>query len=141
MYSITANVGGGLLQGGTLSINGNDPPTFSFDPVRLADGRTPEEAGLSLRFDSGNVVGVGGTTLTLDSTGNYGSETVWNNGPANVTGGGGGPSLFVARPSFQAQASNNAKRTTPDIALDADPGSGPGFVDTFSGSFTNQARE
>ncbi len=35
------------------TVNGNDPPTFSFDAVRLADGRTPEEAGLSLTFGSG----------------------------------------------------------------------------------------
>ena len=34
-------------------VNGGDPPTFSFDAVRLADGRTPEEAGLSLTFESG----------------------------------------------------------------------------------------
>ena len=35
------------------SINGGDPPTFAFTAVTLPDGRTPEEAGLSLRFDSG----------------------------------------------------------------------------------------
>ena len=34
-------------------INGGDPPTFSFTSVTLPDGRTPEQAGLSLRFDSG----------------------------------------------------------------------------------------
>lgn len=38
---------------GMGAINGDDPPTLSFDAVRLPDGRTPEEAGLTLRFASG----------------------------------------------------------------------------------------
>jgi subtilase family serine protease len=53
---------------------------------------------------SANVLAVGGTTLHLDSGGNYAGETVWD-------GSGGGRSMFTNRP-------------TPDVAYNADPQTG-----------------
>ena len=38
---------------GTVVINGGDPPSFDFTRVTLPDGRTPEEAGFTLAFESG----------------------------------------------------------------------------------------
>ena len=43
---------------------------------------------------SPNVVSVGGTTLNLDASGNWISETGWS-------GSGGGISAFEAQPSYQ----------------------------------------
>jgi hypothetical protein len=72
------------------------------------------------------VVGVGGTTLALDASGNRVSETAWGNG-------GGGLSQFEPAPAFQqgflpADAKN---RGTPDVAYDASPDSGFAVYDSF----------
>lgn len=66
---------------------------------------------------SANVVAVGGSTLRIDSSGNYASETAWS-------GSGGGVSRYVRQPSFQSAFVSSAARTTPDVAYDADPNSG-----------------
>jgi subtilase family serine protease len=81
-----------------------------------------------------NVVGVGGTHLTVDSSGAYGSESVWSspNETSRSTkgaGGGGGISSYFARPSYQSgpsvnNAYSNGNRQVPDVAADADPASG-----------------
>jgi hypothetical protein len=68
---------------------------------------------------------VGGTTLTMDGTGNsYSSETVWNWGGG--TGSCGGISSHYLIPSWQANANAAAAqgsttfRNIPDVALTAD---------------------
>lgn len=71
------------------------------------------------------VLGVGGTSLTLNS-GSYGSETVWNQGNAAT---GGGVSSAFAEPSWQvgagvANAYSTGAREVPDVAADADPNTG-----------------
>ncbi|MGA3008358.1 MAG: chitobiase/beta-hexosaminidase C-terminal domain-containing protein, partial [Opitutaceae bacterium] len=63
------------------------------------------------------VVGVGGTTLYLDSSGNYGSETAWS-------GSGGGASVYEAVPSYQAGWWSGPGRGVPDVAFEADPSTG-----------------
>jgi hypothetical protein len=76
---------------------------------------------------SPNVLAVGGTQLTTDSAGNYGSEFGWS-------GSGGGVSLFEAQPAFQRgivrQSSNS--RTVPDVAFDGSSGSPFAVYDTAS---------
>jgi uncharacterized repeat protein (TIGR03803 family) len=64
-----------------------------------------------------SVVGVGGTTLKLDSSGNYISESAWS-------GGGGGPSVFETVDSYQIGWWNGATRAVPDVSYDADPNTG-----------------
>ncbi len=59
---------------------------------------------------SPNVVAVGGTTLSVSSSGLYGGEVGWN-------GSGGGQSQFFPRPSFQPSLSNY--RMIPDVAFNA----------------------
>jgi hypothetical protein len=81
---------------------------------------------------SPNVVAVGGTTLTLDATGNYLGEVGWS-------GSGGGVSTVEAQPSFQKGivTQSTTKRTIPDVAFDADPASGvPVFDTTDFGAMT-----
>lgn len=91
-----------------------------------------------------NVIGVGGTTLTLSGS-SYGNEGTWNNLPQNGTNGtcggasGGGISQFWSAPGWQnAPGVNNSYSTgtlcgaptgticreTPDVSLNADPYNG-----------------
>jgi kumamolisin len=72
-----------------------------------------------------NVVGAGGTELTLSSGPLYDSETGWSGGPdgcgSNDGGGGGGCSSVFSAPSFQSnQPCGSGSRGVPDIALNAD---------------------
>jgi subtilase family serine protease len=67
------------------------------------------------------VVSVGGTTLQVDTAGNYITETAWS-------GSGGGISSYETEPSYQSTypIPNNAnyKRGIPDVAYDGDPNTG-----------------
>jgi subtilase family serine protease len=74
------------------------------------------------------VVAAGGTQLTLDSNGNYVSETAWS-------GSGGGLSAFENEPAFQTNyvtPSSTGKRGVPDVAYNAS-GSTPYAVYDTSG--------
>ena len=73
---------------------------------------------------SPNVVAVGGTSLAIDSAGNYLGETGWS-------GSGGGISTQEPQPAFQNSVQNTGQRTAPDVALDADPKTGVPVFDTF----------
>jgi subtilase family serine protease len=72
---------------------------------------------------SPSVLAIGGTTATFDSAGNYQSEIGWS-------GSGGGVSPYFGQPAYQAAVvptamsspNGTAKRTNPDVAYGADPG-------------------
>lgn len=68
---------------------------------------------------SPNVVSAGGTTLNVDSSGNFLSETGWS-------GSGGGKSRYESIPTYQTAVMNivGTKRGTPDLSFDADPNTG-----------------
>jgi hypothetical protein len=76
---------------------------------------------------SPNVVAVGGTTLSIDSAGNYVGESGWS-------GSGGGESTQESEPSFQHSVQSTGVRITPDVSIDADPNSGVPVYDTFDNS-------
>jgi hypothetical protein len=76
---------------------------------------------------SPNVLSVGGTSLSLTGAGAYGSETSWIDG-------GGGYSLFELEPSYQRSVQTTGSRSVPDVALDADPGTGVEVYATDPGS-------
>ena len=65
---------------------------------------------------SPNVLAVGGTTLQVNTSGNYLGETAWS-------GSGGGISTIEQEPSYQASVQSTG-RSTPDVAFDADPTTG-----------------
>ena len=72
-----------------------------------------------------NVVGAGGTELSLSSGPVYDSEVAWSGGPdgcgSNDGGSGGGCSSVFSAPSFQSnQPCGSGSRAVPDIALNAD---------------------
>ncbi len=78
-----------------------------------------------------NVLAVGGTTLSVTSSGTYSSETAWSDS-------GGGVSKYEALPSYQKMIGVSASgRVTPDVAYDANPSSGFLVYDTVSGSGAN----
>jgi subtilase family serine protease len=76
------------------------------------------------------VIGVGGTTLHLDASGNRtAAETAWKDSA-------GGDSVYEARPTWQAKVQTSSKRAVPDVAYDADPTTGVTVYDTtpYSGA-------
>ncbi len=78
---------------------------------------------------SANVIGVGGTTLTLDSNNNAVNETAWS-------GSGGGISQFITEPSYQTNFNvphTNGKRASPDISMNANPDLSP-YIIIFNGN-------
>ena len=94
-----------------------------------------DDNGSSLSVDDPGsqpyVVGVGGTRLSIAADGTYQSETTWNtNGTAAGGGGGGGISTVWTQPSWQNGLSSaqslgsSSMRNVPDVALEADLGSG-----------------
>lgn len=62
------------------------------------------------------VVAVGGTTLNLDSSANYVSETTWS-------GSGAGSSIVFSKPTWQ-QGHGDTMRDIVDVSYDADPNTG-----------------
>jgi hypothetical protein len=77
---------------------------------------------------SPNVLSVGGTTLNINSAGNIVSESAWS-------GSGGGISTIEAKPSYQLNVTQSStKRTSPDVAYDADPNTGFPVYDTENNS-------
>ncbi len=83
---------------------------------------------------SPKVLSVGGTTLTL-SSGNYFSETVWDNSSSSATGGG--ISSFESQPAFQAalvpsaDSNGGTRRAMPDVAFDGNPNTGVAVSNSF----------
>ncbi len=84
---------------------------------------------------SPNVVAVGGTTLTIDSSGDYVSESGWGSGTNSFRNGGsgGGISTIEAQPPYQngIVTQSTTKRALPDVSFDADPNSGVAVIDSW----------
>jgi hypothetical protein len=74
---------------------------------------------------SANVVAVGGTTLTADTSARGWSETAW-------ASGGSGCSPYEPRPDYQAGIDTNCpgNKAIADISADADPNTGLGIYNT-----------
>jgi subtilase family serine protease len=75
------------------------------------------------------VLTVGGTTLHVDGSGNYSSESGWS-------GSGGGISGFESQPSYQKGivTQSTTARTNPDVAYDSDPNTGFSVYQTYGNS-------
>jgi subtilase family serine protease len=84
-------------------------------------------SGVAYPAASPDVVAVGGTSLALDSNGNYSSETAWS-------GSGGGQSAYEFEPLVQSQfpIPNDSRgvRGTPDVSYNANPGTGYAIYDS-----------
>ncbi|MCD2345136.1 S53 family peptidase [Clostridium guangxiense] len=82
-------------------------------------------SGVEWPASSPYVVSAGGTTLNIDSTGTYESETGWS-------GSGGGLSTYVSAPIYQKSVSSivGNYRGNPDISWVSDPNTGAAVYDT-----------
>jgi fibronectin-binding autotransporter adhesin len=83
-------------------------------------------AGVDFPAVSPNVVGIGGTSLYFGTGGTYSSESGWG-------GSGGGISSLTSQPGYQAGVVTQSatQRTVPDVAMDADPGTGVPVYSTY----------
>jgi subtilase family serine protease len=90
---------------------------FNKSGVTFVSSSGDKGYGVSWPAASAYVLGIGGTTLNLDGSGNVTSETSWS-------GSGGGISAYTARPSYQAGWQNAAYRTVPDVGMLGDPNTG-----------------
>ncbi len=84
---------------------------------------------------SPNVLAVGGTSLSIDSNGNYLAESAWGNGSSSAANGGsgGGLSIYESQPSYQkgVVTQSNTQRGVPDVSMLADPNTGVSIVDSY----------
>jgi subtilase family serine protease len=82
--------------------------------------------GVSWPAVSPNVVGVGGTTLTLKADGTISSETAWS-------GSGGGIASYESEPSYQTAfgVSSGSHRGVPDVSYNANPNTGFPVYDSY----------
>jgi hypothetical protein len=84
---------------------------------------------------SPNVLAVGGTSLTLNTDGSYNSEIGWgyySSSAGTSIGSGGGISLYEPEPAYQEGVQSLGMRTTPDVALVADPATGAWIADAYN---------
>jgi subtilase family serine protease len=94
-----------------------------------ASGDSGYSGGPQYPAASPYVVGVGGTTLTVNSsTGAWVSETAWS-------GSGGGVSTYEAEPSYQGGYQSTGKRGIPDVAYDGNPSSGVPAYNSYNCGF------
>jgi subtilase family serine protease len=90
-----------------------------------ASGDGGSAAGVQFPAASPNVVAVGGTQLSLDSSGNYLSESGWS-------GSGGGISAYESQPAYQkgVVTQTSSMRAEPDVAFNGSSGSPFAVYDT-----------
>jgi subtilase family serine protease len=85
-------------------------------------------SGVNYPAASPDVIAVGGTSLTLDKSGNYSSESAWS-------GSGGGLSKYEYEPVSQAQFpiadDIHGTRGVPDVSYNANPGTGYAVYDSI----------
>ena len=101
---------------------------FNVPGVSLTASAGDSGGQVSYPSASPYVLSVGGTTLSLDSSGNRTSaETAWSSG-------GGGPSGNEAEPGYQVSYGivSNGRRGTPDVSYDANPNTGFAVYDSTS---------
>jgi subtilase family serine protease len=89
-----------------------------------ASGDYGAAGGADYPAASPNVLSVGGTTLSLTSSGTISSETAW-------TDSEGGVSAYEPTPSYQSGISTSG-RSTPDVSYNADPNTGFAVYDSVS---------
>jgi subtilase family serine protease len=125
---VSMSWGGGESSGDTSS-NSHFTTPSGHNGVTFFASSGDSGAGVIYPSSSPNVVAVGGTSLFMGSGGSYSSESGWS-------GSGGGISSFESQPSYQTGVvtQSTTNRTTPDIAMDADPGTGVPIFDTYDNS-------
>jgi subtilase family serine protease len=132
---LVAAAGGGQVSN---SWGGNEfPQEALYDSYFSTNGvvyfaSTGDSPGTEWPSVSANVVAVGGTSVSRNPvTGAFMGEAAWDNG-------GGGASLYVARPAYQNAVKSVIGGTTrgvPDVAAVANPTTGVWVFDTNAGGW------
>ncbi|HYS29068.1 MAG TPA: S53 family peptidase [Candidatus Limnocylindria bacterium] len=114
---------------GTAEFTGEtrDDPHFAVPGVVFVASSGDAGAGVMYPAASPRVLGVGGTTLPLDATGNLlAPETAW-------IGSSGGISAVEAEPGYQSAypiPPTSGRRGVPDVSYDANPVTGVAVFDS-----------
>ena len=112
---------------GELSTETSMDNNFVSSGVTFLAASGDSGTGVAYPAASPDVIGVGGTSLSLNASGAYQSETAWS-------GSGGGLSVYEREPSFQAQFGipDDARgyRGSPDVSYDGNPGTGYAVYDS-----------
>ena len=99
---------------------------FNHPGVAFTASAGDSGAGVSYPSASPYVTAVGGTTLSITSTGGRASEAAWS-------GSGGGRSAGEALPAYQSGFASGATRGVPDVSYNADPNTGVYVYDSSPG--------
>ncbi len=93
--------------------------TFSASSGDSGSAECSGSTGVSSPASGSYFMAIGGTSLTVTSSGAYSSETAWS-------GSGGGVSTVFAEPTYQQGVSgaSSSGRNVPDVAFVADPNTG-----------------
>lgn len=114
---------------GEFSGERNSDNHFVTNGVTFLAASGDSGTGVTYPAASPDVIGIGGTSLTLDSNGNYLSETAWS-------GSGGGLSAYEHQPLYQAQFGipddSRGVRGIPDVSYNANPGTGYAVYDSVA---------
>ncbi len=126
VVAVSMSWGGGEFSGET-----NYDPHFTTPAghagVTFVASSGDSGAPASYPATSPNVLTVGGTSLYLNPDNSYRSESGWN-------GSGGGISAYESQPAYQNGnvTGSSTKRVNPDVAYDADPGTGFPVYDSYN---------
>ncbi len=94
-----------------------------------ASGDGGASGGAVYPASSANVLGVGGTTLTLDASGGIQNETTWADS-------GTGLSTITAKPAYQRTLQKTGVKSVPDVSFLSDPDTGVQVYSTPPGAST-----
>jgi subtilase family serine protease len=97
---------------------GHTPITFL-----ASSGDSGSQGGAEWPATAPSVIAVGGTSLSVGSSGQYQFESAW-------VGSSGGYSKFEAEPAYQRSIQNTGKRSSPDVSFDGDPDTGVSVYET-----------
>ena len=130
VVAVSMSFGGGEFSGET-SLDSNFLTPTGHSGVAFIASSGDSGAPISYPAASSYVLSVGGTTLTLDSSGNYVSEAGWG-------GSGGGISAYESQPAYQngVVTQSTTMRTNPDVSYDANPNTGFAVYQTYGNSST-----
>jgi hypothetical protein len=99
------------------------PPGHQGITFVAASGDYGSTGGPMYPSTSPRVLAVGGTTLSIDPSGDYLGEVPWS-------GSGGGHSPYEPEPTYQASVQTTGRRSTPDVAFVGDPNTGVEVYET-----------
>ena len=121
---ITSSMAAAAAAGVTVYVASGDHGAYGC----LDQNRTDLRISVDSPGGDPNVIGVGGTYMSMLEDGTYIDEAAWEE-PLTGWAPGGGVSIYNARPSWQTGAGvdnkrSNGMRQVPDVAAAADPNSG-----------------